>query len=103
MSVALLSQAKKSECGIAQPSFSTAGDMTDRYARTTVKTRASTNAILVKICDTQTDTQIREGVCRVALQLIKLLTDTRTEQQLHFLSCAIPRFPLSTLCVRKNK
>ena len=39
MSVALLSQAKKSECGIAQPSSSIDGDnvLTERYASTNAK------------------------------------------------------------------
>ena len=39
MSVALLSQARKSECGIAQPNFSIAGGnvLNEQYARTTAK------------------------------------------------------------------
>ena len=64
LSVAVLSQAKKYECGIAQPSSSIACDnvLTEWYARTTAKNRASTNAIIVKNWDTQTDRYTRAFV-----------------------------------------
>ena len=79
MSVALLSRAKKSECGIAQPSSSITvyNVLTDSTPEPLPKTRASTNAIIVKIWDrqthTQTDTHTHEGVCRVAPQLTNAL------------------------------
>ena len=74
MSVALLSQAKKSECGIAQPSSSIDGDnvLTERYASTTAKNQALNHCDHSKNLGhthRQTHRQRHKGVCRVAPQL----------------------------------
>ena len=76
MSVALLNQAKKSECGIAQPNSSIACDnfLTEWYSRTTAEKQGLNQSDHSKNLGhththTQTDRQIHEGVCRVAPQL----------------------------------
>ena len=66
MSVALLSQAKKSECGTAQPNSCIADDnvLNERYARTTATAETHTHTKFGT--DKQTD---RKAGHRVAPQL----------------------------------
>ena len=98
MSVALLSQAKKSECGISQPnsSIDVYNVLTERYARTTAKNHGRNQCDHSKNLGqthtqthTQTDTHTHEGVCRVAPQL-KIFDTNKQYDDLYHL---IPNLP----------